>query len=520
MGLCPRCLLSRVVEVRRNVQKQMDRLSPPRYEPLLAELAVAFPKLRIERLIARGGMGVVYKAFDRDRNQPVALKVLPIDKHGDVDMLGRFIAESRILASLDHPNIVAAYESGQTSGYLYLVMEWINGPSLRQILSRGPLPPNAAVAVATQICDALVYAHERDIIHRDIKPENILLHPGSHAAEPGLTEFFEQGGRARLVDFGLARPLRETVEGMSPTAPHHYVGTADYIAPESRYGTEPPDARADVYSLGVVLYEMLTGRLPLGHFPPPGGSRRLARIVLRCLANDPSRRYADAADLRRALANANSRRAAIFSAGAIVGVIALAILWIFRPPRPIQSAPASPSVAISIIAASPTTTMPVAASQPSTTRPSPTSLPVTLSPTIAMHVAPEPATAPTHPTSAAQFPNSPPLWAGHMRPDFPFPPWRNRPSPQTMIDRFGFDHVIEVFVDGVTSGEESAIAAQLRHDSGALAVQRQSTGNQLTIYLAPCSDIGALAAKINFAKVAGIDTQKRVIRIEMPPAPN
>ena len=371
LGLCPRCLMARVIDVRRNVRQQMDRLGETG-EITVQELRELFPQLQVERLIARGGMGWVYKAFDRQRNRPVALKILPMGEGQDVDLLGRFISEARILSRLEHPNIVGAYESGQAGECLYLMMELVPGPSLREILSSGPLGAEEAVAVTMQICNALVYAHERGIVHRDIKPENILLHGGEIPAGPGLKDFFARGGRARLVDFGLARPTKGAEHRSAETAPDRYVGTADYVAPETRYRQKAPGAPADIYSLGVVLYEMLVGKLPMGHFALPSKAadapRRLDRIVLKCLADDSSDRYASAAELKEALERSRKSRAMGVTAWAMASVLCglcIAASAIFYWPRGGKE-----NVATTVIARTPAvlakvpSAMPVAMVQP------------------------------------------------------------------------------------------------------------------------------------------------------------
>jgi len=506
MGLCPRCLLSRILQTRRDPIGRRE--IPP------AELALAFNQLRIERLLARGGMGLVYKAFDRTRSRPVALKILPLDKQNDVEMIGRFISESQILSSLDHPNIVTAYESGEKRGYLFIIMELVDGPSLRQALSQGPLPPSAAIAVIEQVCDALTYAHERGIIHRDIKPENILLHPGSKSAYAGITGFFEQGGRARLVDFGLARALDELPGGSSPTAAHQYVGTADYIAPESRYGQRVADARGDIYSLGVVFYEMLTGKIPLGHFELPsrssGSSARLDKIVLRCLASNPSDRFASAAELRAALGGADRRLVNIISITAAICLVVGLLVWLTWPRESAKPATvfAPPATQIAI------------ATAPS---PAPSPAPETKPAVVAVNppaTAPSPSTEPIVRIEAPRLGSVPESWLTEYAPNMPPQMREHMPTPQSLIVQYGYDHVVEVFVDGISADRRKAIGDELQKDIGASSSMSHARGDELFVYMAPCRDLSTLAAKIHFGQVVKIDEDNRLIQVEMPTGAN
>src|SRR5258706_3473297 len=279
--------------------------------------------LEVIELIGRGGMGFVYKARQRSLDRPVAVKLFPREAYEDPSFAERFANEARILANLNHPNIVAAYEFGESSRYCHLVMELIAGQSLRQRIERGPMPQADAVDIAKQVCDGVDYAHGRSVIPRDIKPENILLE-----------ERASGGVRVRVADFGLAKLVQRRPSDFSMTAPNRLMGTPDYMAPEQRQKPNEVDARADVYALGVVLYEMLTGQLPLGRFAPPAADARLNRIVLRCLETLPQNRYATVAQVRQELERLAARRLTtawkiaavgttlvIIAAGAIVIVI-------------------------------------------------------------------------------------------------------------------------------------------------------------------------------------------------------
>lgn len=346
MGLCPRCLLSRVLDLRRNVQAQLERIRPWPDAPSPEALSAALPQLDVLELMASGGMGLVYRARQKNLDREVALKILPVDAHDDPALPARFVSEARILASLHHPNIVMALEAGQVNGWLYLVMELVSGPNLRDVLRcQGALKPREALTIATHLCDALAYAHDRQVIHRDIKPENILLDSAGAAAGAPLADILSHGGRARLADFGLAKLMSRSASDVALTAPHEYLGTADYIAPECRRGKQVADASTDIYALGVVLYEMLTGQIPAGHFAPPSRvadvSRRVDAIVLRCLAAEPADRYPSVAILRRDLARAMGRQVSgRLAAGLLLGACLIGAVVIATSYHP-SAAPSS-----------------------------------------------------------------------------------------------------------------------------------------------------------------------------------
>jgi hypothetical protein len=273
-GLCPACLLSQAEEteaagVRRSFQP-----------PSISELAAVFPRLEIQELIGVGGMGAVYRARQPELDRGVALKILAMRDEGGAGFSERFNREARALARLSHPNIVAVHEFGQAGGLSYFIMEYVDGTHLRQLEKRGRLSPREALQIIPQICDALQYAHDSGVVHRDIKPENVLL---------------DRRGRVKIADFGLAKILGLEGEGSRLTLDGQVMGTPHYMAPEQVERPLAVDHRADIYSLGVVFYEMLTGDLPLGKFPPPSRKVevdvRLDDVVLRALENDPERRY-------------------------------------------------------------------------------------------------------------------------------------------------------------------------------------------------------------------------------------
>jgi len=255
---------------------------------------------RVEGVIARGGMGVVYRAVQLDLQRPVALKVIAGDRAGDPEFRERFERESRMAAAIDHPNVVPVYAAGEERGALYIVMRYVPGSDLHALIKRaGRLPPRRAAAIIAQVASALDAAHAAGLVHRDVKPANVLLE--------------RDGEHAYLSDFGLMRQLDPQVP---LTDSGRWMGTVDFAAPEQLQG-EPVDARSDVYSLGCVLYAALTGEPPFArgtvpatllahlHDAPPrpsqaGAPRLLDRVIARALAKDPADRYPSAGDLGRA----------------------------------------------------------------------------------------------------------------------------------------------------------------------------------------------------------------------------
>jgi len=277
-GLCPACLLAQGAE-----STQGRGFTPPATE----EIARLFPQLEILGLLGAGGMGAVYKARQPALDRLVALKILPAKSADGVNFAERFNREARALARLSHPNIVAVHEFGQAGGLHFFIMEFVDGANLRQLEQSCRLSPREALQIIPQICDALQYAHDEGVVHRDIKPENVLV---------------DRKGRVKIADFGLAKILGQDPAMLRLTAEGQVMGTPHYMAPEQVERPLAVDHRADIYSLGVVFYEMLTGDLPLGKFPPPSRKVqvdvRFDEVVLRSLENDPARRYQQASEVK------------------------------------------------------------------------------------------------------------------------------------------------------------------------------------------------------------------------------
>jgi tRNA A-37 threonylcarbamoyl transferase component Bud32/MFS family permease len=255
--------------------------------PVPQELAANFPQLEILELLGRGGMGAVYKARQRGLDRIVALKILPPEVGRDPTFAERFEREARALAKLNHPHVVTVHDVDKTKDGLYfIIMEYVDGVNLRHAIKAGSLASQDALAIVSQICDALQYAHDAGVVHRDIKPENILL---------------DRRGQVKIADFGLAKLLGQDADA-SLTHTHQIMGTLRYMAPEQMEGTHHVDHRADIYSLGVLFYELLTGELPIGRFAPPSKKVhidvRLDEVVLRALEKEPDLRYQQVSEVK------------------------------------------------------------------------------------------------------------------------------------------------------------------------------------------------------------------------------
>lgn len=288
---------------------------------------------RIVEKIGEGGMGVVYKAEDLKLDRTVALKFLAPHLLADEDGRKRFIREAKTAAALDHPNICTVYEIDEADGKTFIAMAFVDGPGLDRLIKASPLSIEDALGTAVEIARALAAAHEKDVVHRDIKPANIVVTPGGTGRER----------QAKILDFGLA----QLSGGSKITAVGSTLGTAAYMSPEQTQGA-PTDGRTDLWALGAVLFEMVSGRTPFrGHYeqavlysilnedPEPLTSLRsdvpleLERIVNKCLAKRPDERYQTAhdliADLRaleRALAS-GSARSSVSAAGTMAQSVAV-----------------------------------------------------------------------------------------------------------------------------------------------------------------------------------------------------
>jgi predicted Ser/Thr protein kinase len=253
--------------------------------PSLEELNERIPAYEFLEFLDRGGMGVVYRARQRSLDRIVAIKLLLMEMSHRKAFSDRFKREARALALLNHPHIVSIYDFGEApGGYLYYVMEYVKGTNLRQLMRAGQTTSRKLLTIAMQVCEALQFAHGNGVVHRDVKPANVLI---------------DERGHVKVADFGLSKVI-----GPSPaqlTAASDAMGTPDYMAPETITHEHEVDHRADVYSLGVMLYEMLTGHVPRGAWQPPsceaGTDARFDDVVNRALQNDPQKRFQNIGEL-------------------------------------------------------------------------------------------------------------------------------------------------------------------------------------------------------------------------------
>ncbi len=301
-GLCPACLMKVALATGTVAGPEKPGFTPPGIE----ELARKFPQLELLELIGRGGMGAVYKARQKELDRIVALKILPPGIGEDAAFAERFAREAKALARLNHPGIVTIHDFGRADGLFFFVMEFVDGVNLRQLLATGRVSAREALAIVPQICDALQYAHDQGIVHRDIKPENLLL---------------DRRGRVKVADFGLAKLVQSTEPrtaahspsdaervaaspGKAPdlTEAGKVMGTPNYMAPEQLEHPGEVDHRADIYALGVVFYQMLTGELPGKRIEPPSKrvqiDVRLDEVVLRALEKKPELRYQQVSEVK------------------------------------------------------------------------------------------------------------------------------------------------------------------------------------------------------------------------------
>jgi serine/threonine protein kinase len=338
-GLCPECLLKGGLETGMDLGDETQAITGDKKErfvpPTASELEPLFPQLEILELIGQGGMGAVYKARQKELDRIVALKILPPDIGQDEAFAERFSREAKALAKLNHPGIVTIHDFGKvnlktppdgrapllqgrdatkdeqtdqttstvpTTPLYFFLMEFVDGVNIRQLLDGGRVSPREALAIVPQICDALQFAHDHGIVHRDIKPENILM---------------DRRGNVKVADFGLAKIVAnwdsrsdsQSMENETSSEPSssltvsgRIMGTPKYMSPEQIKAPGEVDHRADIYALGVVLYQMLTGKLPDKQWQPPSKKVsvdvRLDEIVLRALDQDPNLRYQSVSEFK------------------------------------------------------------------------------------------------------------------------------------------------------------------------------------------------------------------------------
>ena len=286
-GLCAKCLLQLGFDsVPNPTQSLHESYRVPFVAPQPEHLAPRFPNLRIVERIGHGGMGVVYRAEQVPLGRTVALKILRPDLSQDPSFAERFQREAQLLGRLQHPNIVNIFDFGQMDDLFFLTMEYVEGANLRQLQQAGQLGPTSALALVPQVCGALEYAHDHGVVHRDIKPENILVN---------------SSGQVKIADFGLAK-MGGVGDESALTRMGQVMGTPHYMAPEQVEHPQDVDHRADIYSLGVVIYEMLTGELPLGRFSAPSNrakvDKRFDSVVLKALEKQPEERYQQVRNVR------------------------------------------------------------------------------------------------------------------------------------------------------------------------------------------------------------------------------
>lgn len=308
--------------------------------PTVDQLQAVFSDLEIGDLLGTGGMGYVYRAHQKKLDRTVALKILPPELGRDALFAERFAREARAMARLNHPGIVAVYDVDKAGDYHHLIMEFMDGMNLRELLDAGPVDPMEALRIFEQVCLALEYAHDEGVVHRDVKPENIL---------------FDRIGHVALADFGLARLAMDSNCEVSLTQTRQTMGTLNYMAPEQWEDPKSVDHRADVYALGILLYELLTGRIPRGSFPPASSLCNAPAIVddviNKALQLNAEDRFQSVSDLVEMLVNDSARADSKvaeeyrFSAhGTVTNFRHLGAAVIDRIPRPATRQPSDSAV--------------------------------------------------------------------------------------------------------------------------------------------------------------------------------
>ncbi len=327
-GMCPKCLLAGA-----SIQTETGTVSAAkthRIPPTVEEVAAAFPHLEILELIGQGGMGFVFRGRQPKLERDVAIKILPQHLAEDPKFAGRFAREGILLARLNHPNIVGIFDFGESGGFYYLLMEFVDGVNLRQAMRASRFTAEQALSIVPKICEALQFAHNEGVLHRDIKPENILLDSKGRVkiADFGIAKLMEKGA-ATFLSPGEAPSKENPATGMSPfqessdsnlTVAGTSLGTPHYMAPEQIDEPGTVDHRADIYSLGVVFYELLTGELPVGKFAPPSSktpvNAEVDQVVLRALEKQRERRQQSAGELKTQVETIGTRPRSAFKADA------------------------------------------------------------------------------------------------------------------------------------------------------------------------------------------------------------
>ncbi len=328
---------------------QSSASARPRMElPLPEELTALLPggAYRVESFLAEGGMGAVYKGTQIRLKRPVAIKIMRRDMGADHDFEERFEREAQAMAKLNHPNIVSVIDFGEAGAdYLFITMELIDGVDLMDVIRSGEMTQEMALSLLPQVCDALQFAHAHGIVHRDIKPSNIMM---------------TRDGRVKIADFGLAK--RVDTGNAFRTRTGTSMGTPDYAAPEQFDPSEPIDHRADIYALGVMIYQMITGTLPRGAWRPPSErvsvSSQWDKIVSRAIQSDPADRYQNASEVKTDLssiamgdkkeagrppipaasARANLKSRAVLAIVPVVIVSAVGAFFALQKPKVVQAA--------------------------------------------------------------------------------------------------------------------------------------------------------------------------------------
>lgn len=256
--------------------------------PSIEELQALIPQLEILSFIGHGGMGTFYKASQSRMDRLTAVKIFQVDPVTDQTIIAKFKNEARAMAGLNHHHIVKIFDFGQSGSVLYLIMEYVEGDILERLISSRGFNLAEIVTIVSQVCDALEHAHKQGVIHRDIRPGNTML---------------DVNGKVKVGDFGLARLIGEELFRNNLTDSNQAMGTMDYVAPEQLDSSKTVDYRADIYSVGMMLYKLLTHTLPYGTFTLPsqlvaGLDPRVDAIVVRCLQRNPDNRYQKIAELR------------------------------------------------------------------------------------------------------------------------------------------------------------------------------------------------------------------------------